>query len=189
MFNFSESIMKTVKVDVDGVLRDMVGMMCEMYNRQFTQNIQPHDIDDYDIDKFFTKCHTEKGMKPREWFFKHNERELYLNSKPIEGAARAVKTMREKGYHVIVTTDQPSAECKIHTIEWLEKNGIQYDAICFTKEKHAFKGDITVDDNPHVLNLSEDDRKVCIDTPYNRNAEDCERYGSVWEFAETLEHA
>ena len=36
--------MAIFKIDVDGVLRDIITPMCELYNEKFDESIKPEDI-------------------------------------------------------------------------------------------------------------------------------------------------
>lgn len=56
----------------------------------------------------------------------------------IPGAREALKKMRDAGYGIAIITARPQWQYKrlyADTIEWLKKNGIEYDLILFNKDK------------------------------------------------------
>ena len=54
--------MAIFKIDVDGVLRDIITPMCELYNEKFDENIKPEDISEYDVSTTFKKCEDIKNF-------------------------------------------------------------------------------------------------------------------------------
>ncbi len=56
------------------------------------------------------------------------------------------------------------------TIDWLDKNGIIYNEICFVNKKSTVLGDILLDDAEHNLeDFSKVGMSVAYDTSYNQN--------------------
>ena len=62
----------TVKIDVDGVIRDIITAMCRIYNNKFGGKLCPDDIDDYDINTNFAEIPKRTGMTPVDYFFREN---------------------------------------------------------------------------------------------------------------------
>lgn len=58
-----------IKVDIDGVLRDLVSGICDVYNSTFDQDVKPTDITDYSINKFFPLVKEKFNMLPTDFFF------------------------------------------------------------------------------------------------------------------------
>ena len=58
-----------IKIDVDGVIRDIFTVMCKIYNEDFKENITVDNIFDYDVDKVFTKIKENWGISATEYFF------------------------------------------------------------------------------------------------------------------------
>lgn len=47
---------KIIKIDIDGVLRNIMSYMCYLYNFNFKTDIKAEDVIEYDLEKTFTKC-------------------------------------------------------------------------------------------------------------------------------------
>ena len=78
--------MNIVKIDVDGVIRNMFDNMCEIYNQRFKENKTVDDIWDYDVEKVFPKIKEELDISAAEYFFQLHAKELFLDNEPYEGA-------------------------------------------------------------------------------------------------------
>lgn len=162
--------MAVVKIDVDGVIRDIFTPMLKMYNYIFNEHLSVDDITDYDVGKVFTKVKEHYGMSAAEWFFDTNGRKIFLYGKPYQGVAEAIDLLREHGHKVVIVTWQPLLENKLNTLKFLDKYGIHYDDICFTKDKWIINGDYIIDDNPEFLTEErEKAEKIVIDYPYNKS--------------------
>lgn len=172
---------KIIKIDVDGVLRNLLPKMCELYNDYYHDNIVPKDIKEFDLSKTFTKCDN-----PIEWFFQKHVDYIYMNSNTCFKAKEAMDILHKKGYYIIIVSNQPTFVQKKLTIEWLKNNEIYYDSICFTEKKELIVGDIVVDDNIDNLTICYDSKKILIDAPYNINFNEYKRFNNLFEFAETL---
>jgi 5'(3')-deoxyribonucleotidase len=172
---------KIIKIDCDGVLRDMLPAMCSIYNDYYDDNLTPKDVTDYDVKKVFNKC-----PDPNRFFFREHSDYIYLNSKPCKMAKEAVEMLREKGYTIAIVTDQPTFETQYYTLQWLKDNQIYYDTIVFTKDKKMINGDITIDDNPNVLSECYEKEKILIDAPHNRNDKRFKRFNTLFEYVETI---
>lgn len=177
-----------VKVDVDGVLRDMLSAMCGIYNAVYNDNIQPCDVKDYDVDVSFPKCKEKDGISAKYAFFNEYEDEVYNCANALPKAKEAMDILHNLGYHIIIVSHQESVGNKTDTLYWLEEHGIYYDSVCFTKNKDVVKGGIIIDDNPEFLDQITDEgcRKILIDAPYNENCTKYERFYSLYDFVKTL---
>ena len=178
--------MKIIKIDIDGVLRDILTSMCELYNERFDCTIQVDDVIEYDVDKTFVKCREIDGISAYEWFFERYGGILNRYSSLMKDALSAMELLREKGYYIIIVSYQKTINQKRDTIEWLAAKSIYYDSLCFTDRKNLIHGDIIVDDNIAFLDMCDDSRKVCIDAPYNIGKHNYEHYSSLYEFVKTL---
>ena len=70
--------------------------------------------------------------------------ETYADVQVKPGAADLIKNLRKNGHYVIIQTSRNMATCECNlgkvmknvgkvTLEWLDKNGIEYDEIYFGK--------------------------------------------------------
>ena len=172
---------KIIKIDCDGVLRDMLPAMCMLYNDYYEDEMTPDDITSFNVNKIFTKC-----PNAYDFFFKEHANYIYLNSPKCEKAKEAMDLLHEKGYHIIIVSTQPSFENQYYTLKWLKDNEIYYDSICFTEEKGMILGHIIVDDYPSNLFKCHESNKILIDAPYNKNEKRYKRYNNLLEYVETL---
>lgn len=159
-----------IKIDVDGVIRDIITAMCELYNTRFDGNLSVEDIDDYDINTNFPSIMKEMGETPVEYFFTHHADKIFEHmSQPFKGVKNAIDRLRSKGHKVVIVTWQFTLDNIMHTLRFLDMHNIKYDDICFTKDKWMIKGDYLIDDNPGFITEKRDkSKKIIIDTPYNR---------------------
>lgn len=181
---------KIVKVDVDGVIRDIFSAMLDVYNRDFNDNKTLADIRFYDVDQSFPRIKEETGVSADKYFFMDNgEHVFYSGAKPCEGAAAALDALHANGFKVVIVTNQLNLANKVNTLKFLEENGIYYDSLCFTKDKHLICGDYLIDDCPDFL-MHEDEgaTKLCVEYPFNKyvHARVDGTYGSLFEAAMSI---
>lgn len=165
----------TIKIDVDGVIRDLLRAMCEVFNDEFDSNVMPRDIKEYKVndEPHFRKIRDKyPSITPHEYFFRENARKVFLDyAYQIFGAKQAIDKLRKNGHKVVIVTKQIGIKNKVYTLEFLNKNRIEYDDICFTADKWAIDGDYLIDDNPEFLeDEREKSKKIIIDAPYNQNS-------------------
>ena len=53
-----------VKIDMDGVIRDILTPMCDIYNNMCKETTQPQDINVYNVNEFFARMWDEFLLKP-----------------------------------------------------------------------------------------------------------------------------
>ena len=160
----------TVKIDVDGVIRDIISAMCGLYNERFGGNMCIEDVDDYDINNGFPSVLEETGTDPVRYFFTDHAEEIFETvSKPFDGVKESIDRLRGRGIKVVIVTWQFTLKNIKHTLDFLEMHGIKYDDICFTRDKWIINGDYLIDDNPEfILDERDKSKKIIVDTPYNR---------------------
>lgn len=162
--------MRTVKIDVDGVIRDMFDNMCHIYNDTFGENINISDIYDYDVDKVFKKIREKLRISAAEFFFDIHAKYLFLDSKPYQGVKETIERLIDNNYRVVIATWQYTLKNKQYTLDFLDRYNIPYDSICFTKDKWLINADWLIDDNPEfILDKREKAKNILINMPYNKN--------------------
>ena len=177
-----------IKIDVDGVLRDMLSMMCELYNECYNENVKPEDVKDYDVDISFPKCKEVDGMSAKYFFFNEYSYDLCAYSNIINYAKEAMDILHNLGYYIIIVSYQNGYNNKHDTLVWLDEYNIYYDSICFTDRKDLIHGDIIVDDNPEFLDMCDDsEEKILIDAPYNKDVDKYQRFNTLYEYVRHLE--
>lgn len=153
-------------IDIDGVIRDLVPSMLSVYNENFNENLGICDVKVYDVDTQFPRILKETGMSASSWFFERNGHAVFFESDPIGNPSDIVNRLRKYG-KVVIISYQKSFSNKVDTLEWLNKNGIEYDGICFLKDKSIVDVDYLIDDNPDYLVGSNCMNSVLITAPYN----------------------
>lgn len=178
-----------IKIDVDGVIRNIVGAICNRYNMVFDENVMPDEITDYDINNSFPLIKEVLHKKPTDYFFIEHGREIFRdNVLPFDDPAKSISCLREAGHKVIIVTWQFTTDNKKYTLDFLDDWKIEYDDICFTRDKHLINGDIIIDDNPEfLLHSNEESLKMCINRPYNvGKCDDILKFNSLKEVTDYI---
>ena len=177
-----------IKIDVDGVIRNISNPMCDLFNELTGSNMTPEDIRQYDVEKAFRVEGKFPGAtSAADYFFNVNAERVFGAGNKYgiyPGADEAIRMLRKDGYEIIICTWQTTLKNKIMTLEFLDSHGIEYDDIMFTRDKWRVAGDIIVDDNPEfLLDSREEAYPLIIDMPYNRKKSlaDMDRFGSLME--------
>lgn len=182
----------TIGIDVDGVLRDNLQIMVDLYNEEFNGNMTVNDIKDYRTEITFPTIENATGKTASEWFFQDHSNEIFLKAGPFDNVAEDIKKLREIA-NVVIITYQKTLQNKLQTLCWLEINGIEYDGIIFMKDKTKFICDYLVDDNDWNFLGSNAKHGILIEAPYNKeksvdsilkssNCESIVRYCNLHEF-------
>lgn len=166
---------KIVKVDVDGVLRNLTSAMCSLFNDHFASSeedmLTSEMLKTYDVDseERFQVILKEYHQLPSYWFFIEHGEECFRESLSCFGAVNGIKSLKEDGFHIAICTWQMNNDNKCYTLDWLDEQGIEYDSIHFTKDKWTVKGDYMIDDNVEFLYHPFEDTKgkYMIHHPYN----------------------
>jgi 5'(3')-deoxyribonucleotidase len=182
----------TIGIDVDGVLRDNLQIMVDLYNKEFDSKMTVSDIRDFRTEVTFPIIESTTGKTASEWFFQDHSGEIFLKAKPFFRVAEDIKRLKEIA-NVVIITYQKTFLNRMQTLCWLEMNGIDYDGIIFMKDKTKFICDYLVDDNDWNFLGSNAKHGILIDAPYNEdksieeilsssNCESLVRYKNLHEF-------
>lgn len=158
----------TIAIDVDGVLRDNLGEMVNIYNKEFNDTKKVEDITEFKTEISFPRIFEESGITSSQWFFQDHSKELFVDAKPFANAANDIKRLQKYG-KVIIVTYQKSYLNKHQTLEWLENNGIEPDGVCFLRDKTQLHADIFIDDNPYNFIGCNCKYGFLVTAPYNKN--------------------
>lgn len=176
-----------IKIDIDGVLRNILEPMCKLYNDEFGTEITPDEVDRYRVDEMFPLIKEVYNKSAVEFFFDTNSFFVFRMAPKYKGVSKAINKLRKLGHKIVIVSYQRTLYNKIDTLLWLMTNKINYDDICFTSDKDIVKGDVMVDDNPEFLyQITGDCQTVLIDMPYNRECKDFNRFSSFIDFANSL---
>ena len=177
-----------VKIDVDGVIRDVMSAICALNARDFGEVVSPADIVRYDFSGLFHKGREQFG-NPVDYFFLQRAKEVLLdNVSCFPRVKEAIDLLRSHRHRVIIVTYQLTTENMRYTLEFLSRHGIVYDDIMFTKHKYLVHGHYLIDDCPDCFLEKEKAERIIIDAPYNRYlSEGCgRRFASLYEAAEYI---
>ena len=190
-----------IAIDVDGVLRDNLGIMVDLYNKNFDDNKSVDDITEFKTELSFPKIAEQTGITSSKWFFQDHAKEIFSEAPGFPEIKNDIDELRKLG-EVIIVTYQKTTMNKIQTLEWLEKNGIEYDGICFLRDKSKLKAKenerlIFVDDNDWNFCGNQANIGILINAPYNKNTDlkklkkmsfcdDIQRFNSLHEFVVKL---
>ena len=172
----------TIKIDMDGVIRDIIPTMLKIYNEECDGQLTANDIADYNVNTSFPNVITKKNKLATDFFFVDKAEDIFRYSPMCNGAKEAINMLHRAGHRIVICTWQFTHEAKVYTLEFLKANEIYYDDICFTKEKDLIKSDVIVDDNPEFLKADNSEKKICIDAAYNNDYKECEHYDSLYNF-------
>jgi len=153
--------MKTILVDVDEVLRDMVNEVLKIYNSFYGTSFTKNDITEYDMRTVLTE------IKDIKQYFCEFAKEVFLNSKSFKNSSKAVQDIKDLGYHIRIVTKQFRGT-ELYTLGWLLKHNINYDSVVFTDDKSWVKGDIIVDDCIDHIKSSKCKTKFLMKRPWNK---------------------
>jgi len=182
----------TIGIDVDGVLRDNLQIMVDLYNKEFDGEMTVNDIRDFRTECTFPKIESTTGKTASEWFFQDHSNEIFLRAEPFNNVAEDIKKLREIA-NVVIITYQKTILNRLQTLCWLEINGIDYDGLIFIKDKTKFMCDYLIDDNDWNFLGSNAKHGILIDAPYNKgksielilkssNCDSLVRYKNLHEF-------
>lgn len=183
----------TFAIDCDEVLRSLLMNMISLYNKEFNENIEYDDVKDFVVDVSFPKIQEVTGITASQWFFQDHSTELFSESEALPKVKEAIEMLKNLG-EVIIVTYQKSYKNKVETLNWLEKQGIFPDGVCFLKDKTLIHTTFFIDDNDWNFNGCNARMGVLIDAPYNKDIDinelkkksNCKkifRYHSLYDFA------
>lgn len=160
----------TFAIDCDEVLRALLDNMVALYNEEFNDNINRDDIKEFNVELSFPRIKEETGISASEWFFQKNGYRLFACSPALPNVKEAIDKLRKHG-QVIIVTYQKTFKNKMDTLMWLNEHGIEYDGICFLKNKTLLHTDWLIDDNPFNFWGCNAKHGVLIDAPYNKDVD------------------
>lgn len=158
----------TFGIDCDEVLRALLDNMVALYNEEFDDNINKDDIKDFNVEVSFPKIKEVTGGTASDWFFQKNGFRLFACSPALPKVKEAIDKLRRYG-QVIIVTYQKTFKNKMDTLMWLNEHGIEYDGICFLKNKTLLHTDWLIDDNDWNLVGCNAENAVLITAPYNED--------------------
>lgn len=157
-----------IGIDIDGVLIDDDTYRLDHIAKYCYENNLPEMDRPYEYEE---KCTWD--VKTLE---DYNEKYYlnYIKNAPAKTfASEIIKKLHDEGNKIIIITGRYPKD-KQETANWLEKNNIIYDELCFAYPKteaiRKRKVDIMIEDNPEfikdIINIT---KVFCYDNRYNVN--------------------
>lgn len=157
-----------IAVDVDQVLRSNLGIMVDLYNKEFGTDMKTSDVKEFMVEVSFPLIQEKLGIKPSDWFFNIHSEEIFRLAPAFDNIKECINRLKEVA-DVVIVTYQKDYRNKKYTLEWLEKNGIEPNGICFVRDKTLIYADALIDDNDWNLLGSHCSTGVLVTQPYNED--------------------
>lgn len=170
--------MKTIIVDVDDVILDMVPSWLKKYNLECDDDLNLDDIWNWNIRDFIKPEHVAR-------FFDYlDDPELYAHMPPIPGAMTAIEILKQK-YIVIFATanSNPGQKYRLYELEFLD--GAMH---VVAEHKQYLRGDVIIDDKPETIK-NFPGFAIVFDRPWNRDFDwpfRAHNWGEALNMIETL---
>ena len=96
-----------IAVDIDGVLRDSITKMVEIYNKHFNTDMSVNDVKMYDVEKSFPLIRSALGISPHDFFFVTFDNEIKAIITPIilqlnNAHIFYVRTYQKLQYYILI---------------------------------------------------------------------------------------
>lgn len=172
---------ETIKLDIDGVLRDCVTPLLDIYNKKFKENVKYENIAGWDIGEYLTKDPNYAK------YFTEYPNEIFRDGPLYNPDTSEILNKINEKYDIHIVTHQFKG-LEAHTIQWLHKHKIPYDAITFTKNKKIILGKYLIDDATHNIRDNNGyEIPVVFDQPWNKGMRGYKRISSLEELATLLD--
>ena len=158
----------TIAIDVDGVLRYNLGIMVDMYNKEFGLDMKESDVKDFLTEISFPLIEKNLNVSSSTYFFSTHAKEVFLDAPSYPNVKEDIDRLKTVA-DVIIITYQKGYGNKRYALEWLEKNGIEPNGICFLRDKTLVHCDALIDDNDWNFYGTHVGTSVLITQPYNAN--------------------
>jgi len=160
----------TIAIDVDEVLRDNLGIMVDLYNKELGLNMKTSDVKEFLTEVSFAEIKNRLGIKPSDFFFNIHAKEVFLDAPAFPNAKEDIERLKEVA-DVVIITYQKDYTNKRYALEWLEKNGIEPNGICFLRDKTIVHCDALIDDNDWNFFGTHVGTAVLVTQPYNEDVD------------------
>ena len=160
----------TIAIDVDGVLRDNLEIMVDMYNHEFNLDMKPSDVREFKTEVSFPLIKERLNISASDYFFKCRAKEIFLDAPAYPHVLDDVERLKEVA-DVIIITYQKDYTNKRYTLDWLDKKGIEPNGICFLRDKTVVHCDALIDDNDWNFIGTHVGTSVLVKQPYNEDVD------------------
>lgn len=181
-------------VDLDGVCADFYTKMREVFA---DWRGVPVDNLTEDVSYGLPEWGTLPGEYERIHRFAVTQRDLFLEMKPITGAAQAIRRLGTEGVRIRVITHRLFIRsfhkaAVVQTVKWLDAHAIPYWDLCFMRDKELVDADVYIEDTAKNIQKLESANKPVITFTNSTNramypAPQCRV--STWTEAESIVRA
>ena len=154
-------------VDLDGVVVDFYGGLREVASEWLDVPMETLDKNvSYGLPEW--KVNDAPGGYDALHKFAVTQRELFLNLKPIKGAAIALRRLSaDHDIRIRIITHRLFIKyfhqtAVRQTVEWLDKHDVPYWDLCFMKDKAAVGADLYIEDSPGNIEALRQDGNATI---------------------------
>jgi uncharacterized protein len=159
---------KTVAIDVDSVLADVMLVWTEEYNRRNRAQITKEEITKWDIPTILPIT-PDQVYRYFSYVWKYRWREIPPTESKI---GDVIKRIHRKGYRISIITkrERPTAP---YVAKWLDLNRIYTDELLFIYDavpKANYPFDILIDDAPkNLVDIIAPKSAILFNQPWNKN--------------------
>lgn len=159
---------RTVAIDVDSVLADVMLVWADEYNRRRGTRITKDDITQWDIP-------TILPITPDDVYkyFSHVWEKRWEEIPPTEPAIGSVtKRLHKKGYRVSIITkrERPTVA---YVAKWLDRQQVYADDLLFIYDavpKASYPFDVLIDDAPkNLIDITAPKSAILFNQPWNKD--------------------
>jgi len=175
-----------IKVDIDSVIRDTPAQMLMVYNNSIyaEKKLSFEDLKSYDVNVSFPGL-----TNAEDFFFNLHAETVFVKAKCCKNAKEGLQLLKDKGATIRIVSLQYKHNM-LRTIQWLVRNAIPFDELCFVESKDSVDGDVLIDDCPQNLYKCVGKREICycLNAPWNKDGWSGHRANDLLEFAQDLIH-
>ena len=175
-----------IAYDIDGVLRDLMGMLQEVWLREVPgASIKP--ITKWNLAPYFLRDGKQiTNEEILDFLFVKHVQEIYRGAPAFSGLG-TLKILKNMGHNIIIVTDQPNEETADATLHWLRLHNVVYDSIVITGDKFDVDFDIILEDSPyHIESFIKNNKKFVVRSQLYNKMKGHRRVHSLAEYANII---
>ena len=176
---------KTVAIDVDSVLADVMLIWTDEYSKRSKTNITKSEIVNWDIPTVLPIT-PDQVYNYFSYIWKHRWREIPPTEPKI---GSVIKKIHRKGYRISIITkrERPTVP---YVAMWLDLHEVYTDELIFIYDaipKANYPFDVLIDDAPkNLIDIAAPKAGILFNQPWNRNFDWPIRVNSLSEAEKTL---
>lgn len=153
----------TILVDMDDTLVNLLQAWVSALNQIHGLNVDPNDIDDWDITQFFPSLTRYQVFEP---LFAD---EFWDTVKPKEDAVQYLKQLKDDGYKIYICTNThyKTLKAKMEKVLFKYFDYLSWKDLIIVADKQLLDADFLVDDGVHNL-IGGKYKGILMDAPHNR---------------------